>query len=415
MKAESRMASEKELLEQAKQFIVEKKYAEARRLLLSMPTNTTAQKWLVKLDEIAPAPSPKKEPVSLPEPEPIATTPPLQRAAATLPDIDVPPAVPAIKKLTPRPTPSPSSQPPADFESAQVDMLRPRKPKRELGLEAESSEDRGRFEQVKELFSQAQTLLHNMPGNRRAAKWSVRLENIDKPYPGERFFDAGEDATPQERIMHFINETKSSQTRSDLQNFVNSDTFRYVMGGTAIVMAALMLLSFFLFSWMEIGTFGANESLTAMQIWLGTNDEVPTLDIGVEADEAGFGDIRLIDRLLIFILPLAVVMIAVGVLYIQKRLPTKTALIALVSLAFVLMIFGFFWRTLSTSNWKGGLEETSRGFGGDDFVESTLETLKAGYSTGEQELYAFLVFAVTGTGLVLLIADERGMLEPDFE
>lgn len=441
------MANEKDILEQAKQLIIKKQYDEARKLLTPIQHNATAQKWLGKLDEVAPlarasfapekpveaaSPIPVSEPSSFPEPETPSTVAfsPLRQAASRLPDIDTSSVdTPMLPKVGPspaiRPLEAPKPSDTSDFEPVSLEQLRPRKPPRQRGLDAESPEDKSRFEVVKEIFTQAQGILGQMPENRRAKKWSTRLDNIDKPYPGERFFDAGMDATPQQRILHFINESKSSQTRSDLQDFVNSSTFRYIMGGTAALMAVLIILGFFIFSWVEIALFATKpETMTPLQIWLGTNDEFGTLDIAkaAEEEETGFGDVRLLDRLLILIPPLAIGLLMVAVLYLRKQLPTKTALIALVGLSFALLMFGFFWRTFSTMNWRGGLKETadyeelpeSVREDLDENIDEQIDVYKTFYSTGEHELYAFLAFTVTGLGLVLLIADERGMLEPDY-
>jgi hypothetical protein len=180
----------------------------------------------------------------------------------------------------------------------------------------------------------------------------------------------------------------------------------------------MIILGFFIFSWVEIG----QDSLTPTQIWLGTNDTYGSLDLTKFDEDTGFGDVRLIDRLLILIVPLALGLGAVGWLYLQKKLPMRTALLALVVTAFILLIFGFFWRTLSTSSWKGNLKEQ---FGYDDLSErqqddfderldEMIDDAKSYYSTGEHEFYSFIAFVVAFGGLVLLFADERGLLDEDY-
>ncbi len=409
------MATEKEILEQAKTLIIKKQYDEARQLLLPIKSNPTAQKWLEKLDEIAPVKTPEPPP-AFPEPEPVSRFAPPPPAPAVVPE-ETP--VSPIRTIQPPPTrPIPAAmEEEEDTEFEPVEQLRP-KP-RFVGLEAEAPEDRVRFERVKEIFSQAQMILREMPGNKRAARWSRRLDTIDRPIIGERFFEAEPDATPQQRFTHFINESKSAQTRNDLRNFLYSDLFRYVVGGVALFAAVMILLGFFVFSWVEIDA----DDLTPMQIWLGTNNTYPTLDLTKNSDgDAGFGDIRLIDRLLIFILPLALVLGALGFLYLQKKLPMRTALVALAATAFLLLIFGFFWRTVSTSTWKSDLKELT-GYNDmsdsqrerfDDQFDELVDNAKSNYSTGEHEFYSFLAFAVAFGGLVLLFADERGLLDEDY-
>lgn len=408
------MANEKEILEQAKNLIIKKQYQEARQLLLPIKNNPTAQKWLEKLDEIAPVKIPEPPPPpsnEIPEPVSRFAPPPLSD--------EIPEPISPIRTIQPPPArPAPAMMEEEDeteFES--VEQLRPQpKP---IGLEAEAPEDRARFERVKEIFSQAQMVLREMPGNKRAHRWSRRLDNIDRPVIGERFFEAEPGTAPQQRFAHFINESKSAQTRNDLRNFLYSDTFRYVVGGMALFAAVMTLLGFFIFNWVELGT----NDMTPLQIWLGTNDTYPTLDLTKFGDDdLGFGDVRLIDRLLILILPLAIGLGAVAVLYLQKKLPMRTALLALTATAFLLLIFGFFWRTLSTSAWKGDIKEQynyedlsdSEKSRADDQIDEQLESAKSSYSTGEHELYSFLAFAVAFGGLVLLFADERGLLDEDY-
>jgi uncharacterized protein YqgQ len=48
------MNAPREKLEQAQQFLKNKQYSQARQLLETIPTDPTAQKWLSKLDQIAP-------------------------------------------------------------------------------------------------------------------------------------------------------------------------------------------------------------------------------------------------------------------------------------------------------------------------------------------------------------------------
>lgn len=51
---------EKQLLEKAKQYIIKKDFEQAKGILSQLPNSSTAQKWLLKLDEFAPLP--QKEP-----------------------------------------------------------------------------------------------------------------------------------------------------------------------------------------------------------------------------------------------------------------------------------------------------------------------------------------------------------------
>ncbi|MBZ0310427.1 MAG: hypothetical protein K8I82_30480, partial [Anaerolineae bacterium] len=139
------MANEKEILEQAKNLIIKKQYQEARQLLLPIKNNPTAQKWLEKLDEIAPVKIPEPPPPpsnEIPEPVSRFAPPPLSD--------EIPEPISPIRTIQPPPArPAPAMMEEEDeteFES--VEQLRPQpKP---IGLEAEAPEDRARFERVKE-------------------------------------------------------------------------------------------------------------------------------------------------------------------------------------------------------------------------------------------------------------------------
>ena len=48
------MPTEGEQLQRARDLIVQKQFDQARLILLDIPHNVTAQKWLAKLEEIAP-------------------------------------------------------------------------------------------------------------------------------------------------------------------------------------------------------------------------------------------------------------------------------------------------------------------------------------------------------------------------
>lgn len=81
-------------LQHARDLIMQKQFAEARAILRALPHNTTAQKWLAKLDEIAPEAAPPQTPA----------------APAAAPRVQAEQPAPAIQPIAPRPAAAPASQ-----------------------------------------------------------------------------------------------------------------------------------------------------------------------------------------------------------------------------------------------------------------------------------------------------------------
>lgn len=202
-----------------------------------------------------------------------------------------------------------------------------------------------------------------------------------------------------------------NQRAQQIGDFVRGDIFKFVIGGSLIALAVLMLIGSFAFTWVADDT--SDESASAMTIWLGGNDDVKTLDMELtfeedEEDIGGFGDVRLLDRLLI-LLPLAalaLVAVAAAYMFLLKNLPWLTpsrALVAMTILGCFLLLFPLIWESLSVNNWKNA---------DIDFVSSTQMSLFAQQlnSTSEQQVLGFLAFAIALSGLVLYTLSEQGAL-----
>lgn len=97
-------------------------------------------------------------------------------------------------------------------------------------------------------------------------------------------------------------------------------------------------------------------TLSAMDIWLGSSDIIPTLDLqGFVKGDSGFGAVRFIDRFLILIPLGGLLLVVIGGLYLSSRLDAKRALAYATMVALVLSLFPFFWQVFSTGQWRSYL------------------------------------------------------------
>lgn len=468
------MANDKERLREAQQLILDKQYDEARKILVELGDNPTAQKWLDKLNELVPAESatpPSMEatmtlnttvealdlaslssmpPFSVEEtPLPAAPPPVTPPADVMKTEIDLsaaklevaesaPPSSPKAE-APPAPSSPPkvgtSAAPPASSTAEMPDMVveggEGRKlpklnlkvppislaPKEMPTLYQEAAEDQDRFKEAQKLIDEAKKMLAPIPDHPRAARWSTRLEHIDRPVlVANRFFTPPPDAKPLQRARHVVKEAVSPQTRHDLKRWRYSSSYRQWLGGMAVVVGILIFLSFFVMSWIEIpATLGGEKvSLTPASIWTASNDQYPTLDLEKLAKESpsklGFGDIRVIDRLLIFIPILGLGLVAVGVLYLLKRLDTRVAVLTIVSLLILLVLFSAFWKMASTTNIRGKTKDIY-GESNNKLVENAVDAFKDSYSTGEYALYTRLGLLIGLFGAGVLAADQFGLLD----
>ena len=192
-----------------------------------------------------------------------------------------------------------------------------------------------------------------------------------------------------------------NQRAEQLGNFVRSNMFKMVIGGSLIVLGILMVIGSFAFSWVNEEA----STTSAMTIWMGGNDNVRTLDLEADIEDKGFGSVRFLDRFLIF-LPigaLALITLASAYMFFLKNLPWLTPLRALLGLTIIscfLLLFPLIWESLSTNNWKNS--ELGA------FVSSAL--FVDAYSTIEQQILGFLAFLIATTGLVLYMLNEQGAL-----
>ena len=194
-----------------------------------------------------------------------------------------------------------------------------------------------------------------------------------------------------------------NQRAEQLGNFVRSNMFKMVIGGSLIVLGVLMLIGSFAFSWVEVENFFDEDTSTAsaMTIWMGGNDDVGTLDAS-HLDDKGFGAVRLLDRFLIFLLigAIALITLASAYMFFLRNLPWLTPLRALLGLTIIscfLLLFPLIWESLSTNNWRN-----SEG--------GTITLAFVHFSTIEQQILGFLAFLIATTGLVLYMLNEQGAL-----
>ncbi|MCB9436831.1 MAG: hypothetical protein H6673_07520 [Anaerolineales bacterium] len=475
------MANEKERLREAQQLILDKKYEEARQILVELGDNPTALKWLDKLNELVPAESsvppsmeatmslnttvesvdlgkststppfaleestpPATPPASTPPPTPVSppVTPPpdVMKTEIDLNAVNVaastsgisptpPPPSASVKVESPAPAPAASPEMPdmvveggAGRKLPKVNIKMPAislEPKEMPPLYQETAEDADRFQQAQKLIDEAKQKLAAIPDHPRAARWSSRLEHVDRPIlVANRFLTPPAGAKPLQRVRHVIQEARSPQTRHDLKRWLFSSSYRQWMGGMAVVVGVLVFLSFFFMSWVEMPASigGDKASLTPASIWTAANDDYPTFDLKKlseeNRDDLGFGDIRLIDRFLIFIPLFGIALAAVGVLYLMKRLDTRTAVLAIAGLLIVMVLFSAFWKTVSTTNIRGKADDLY-GDNNDQLVDNTVDLFKDSYSTGEYALYTRLGLLIGLFGAGVLAANQFGILDKD--
>lgn len=464
------MANDKERLREAQQLILDKRYDEARKILVELGENPTALKWLDKLNEVVPAESvappsmeatmtlnttveavdlgkPTTPPFALDETPPTPSAPPAP--ARPMPPADVmkteidlsaaklnaeasvaPPTPPRVEKT---PTPPPvveAEMPNMTVEGSSTGRKLPKMPnvnfkmppisltpKEMPPLHQETPEDVERLKQAQKLIDEAKTILAPITDHPRAARWAARLEHVDRPIlVANRFLTPPADAKPLQRVRHMVKEARSSRTRHDLKRWLFSSSYRQWIGGTALVAGILVFLSFFFMSWVEMPASigGDKASLTPASIWTAANDDYPTFDLKKlsedDRDKLGFGDIRVVDRLLIFVPILGLALAAAGTLYLMKRLDTRTAVIAIVALLLVLVLFSAFWKMASTTNIRGKAEDI---YGDDNekLVENTVDLFKDSYSTGEYALYTRLGLLIGLFGAGVFAANQFGLLD----
>lgn len=174
--------------------------------------------------------------------------------------------------------------------------------------------------------------------------------------------------------------------------FVRHPNFALVIGGVVACLAFLILVSFAALSWVS----SEGGSITALGIWLGGNDNFPSLAIG---NEQGFAHVRFVDRLLILIPLAAIALITIATLVIMRRLPTDQGLVSLVVVALFLLAFPYIWKGISTDHWRGDLLD---GVG--------IEELTALYNTVPHTIFSFLAVVVSLVGTALYFADQHGLL-----
>jgi hypothetical protein len=197
------------------------------------------------------------------------------------------------------------------------------------------------------------------------------------------------------------------------------------------VLAVLMIVGFFFFSWMEVNFMGFDftsmaESMgqdadefkfTALEIWTGRNNGQP-LSLKLDkllSEDARQGDVRLLDRFLIVIPVGAIVLLWLAWMYGTRALAPLTGLAAMSIVGLLLLLFPYAWKELSENNWENAVDEAMTQ-SGDFSFESSGSDAELGsamfggmfmgmfqdwYSSGEQVLLAALALVACVLGAVL--------------
>jgi pSer/pThr/pTyr-binding forkhead associated (FHA) protein len=205
--------------------------------------------------------------------------------------------------------------------------------------------------------------------------------------------------------------------------------FRYAVGGSIIGLALIMMVGFFLFSWIEVNRSktaerintrlgaesalfnitpeslgNADYKLTAIQIWLG-NDNNAILEFN--QSESGFGNVRLIDRVLIFLPLMAIILVILAGLYMQGRLQARLAFGLILILALVINAIPPLWQLFSTADWRQAVQDALQSNNAgldtntlDTLTDATVIGLNSGYSYMEQVILGGLILVMSLVGLL---------------
>lgn len=132
-------------------------------------------------------------------------------------------------------------------------------------------------------------------------------------------------------------------------------------------------------------------TLSAMDIWLGNNEAIPTLDLQAFTDgKSGFSAVRTVDRALILIPLGGLVLVLIGGMYLSSRLDAKRALLSTTVVALILSLFPFIWQVFSTGQWRGYLIDN---FERERSVEAIDEGLRLAYNINQQPIFFEVVGA----------------------
>lgn len=211
-----------------------------------------------------------------------------------------------------------------------------------------ASGDDARLQQARELlrskrFREARTLLMEMQHHPIARQWLADLDKIEKgrskPKP------APSSSTAQ-----------TSGVAQRVGDLVRSSGFRMMMGTLMMFLAVAMIVAFVFAPWVDTEVMGfslsegSNSTCSAGGIWIGRDicQAMGLVDVDTFArGNTGFSAVRMVDRLLILIL-----VVAVGIAYVGWRFATDSmermpSLWILAALSLFILLFPFLWEYLS--------------------------------------------------------------------
>ncbi|MBN2302932.1 MAG: hypothetical protein JXQ72_00555 [Anaerolineae bacterium] len=255
-------------------------------------------------------------------------------------------------------------------------------------------------------YAEARAILTGLPDSTIAQEWLTKLDQLDPPAPAA-VPAARASASPYNMLM-----------------------MRYAVGGVTALMAVILIVGFFMFSWLDggelMGDFGgmveeagadaSASTFTAMEIWMGSNgDQDFTLDFSNVENGGGLSDVRLLDRTLILIPVLAVILLWVAWVYATDHRNSLQTAAILAGLALVLLAYPFLWESLSKSDWENDLKDVMMAeSGGEDFgfamigLSFIMELITELYSTTEFKMAAGIafLFAVVAVALEYMAANQ---------
>ncbi|MCI0713333.1 MAG: branched-chain amino acid ABC transporter permease [Chloroflexi bacterium] len=222
------------------------------------------------------------------------------------------------------------------------------------------------------------------------------------------------------------------QKRNGVEEFVLSDTYRLLIGGLLVLLAAAMLYAFFNTTWyvLNLGAFNSDNTrvtenvglvmplfqgeipddgvvrMTALDLASGDHEVVPTLNL--DRATAGEDGARVVDKVLYGYPVLAVILLGVGGLFFLRRFNIQTLLFSSFVAGLFIYLFPHFWETLSLIDFQG--YEALPGRGPQVLIKNDLlDILNSFHNDSEAKSLGILILLVTFLAWAAHVIVSRGM------
>lgn len=222
------------------------------------------------------------------------------------------------------------------------------------------------------------------------------------------------------------------QKRNGVEEFVLSDSYRLLIGGLLVLLAAAMLYTFFNTTWyvLNLGAFESDNTrvtenvglvmplfqgeipddgvvrMTALDLASGNHDVVPTLNL--DRATAGQDAVRVVDKVLYGYPVLAVILLGLGGLFFLRRFNIQTLLFSSFIVGLFIYLFPHFWETLSLIDFQG--YEALPGRGPQVLIKNDLlDIMNSFHNDSEAQSLGILILLVTFLAWAAHVIVSRGM------